>query len=137
MPTGRLDARAPRGGVDRRLPAPARGRAGLHVVLAERGQRLPDRPGVPERRAAATPGALPLRLGPPRPPRRERPRRDAPRPHRLTSRSLLPRELPAVREGVSCEATPEGRTRGVLPVRRACGRGRQRSSWALIEPPAS
>ena len=30
-----------------------------------------------------------------------------------------------------CEAAPDSRTRGVLPVRRACGRGRQRSRWAF------
>src|SRR3990172_3370455 len=35
-------------------------------------------------------------------------------------------------EGPRCEAAPEGRTRGVLAVRRACGRGGQRSRWALI-----
>ena len=35
-------------------------------------------------------------------------------------------------EGPRCEAAPDGRTRGVLAVRRACGRGRQRSRWALI-----
>src|SRR5207249_1776352 len=36
------------------------------------------------------------------------------------------------REGSRCEATPEGPARGVLRVRRARGRGRQRSRWALI-----
>src|SRR5262245_46214541 len=35
-------------------------------------------------------------------------------------------------KGSRCEAAPDGRTRGVLPVRRACGRGRQRSRWALF-----
>src|SRR3989442_10116935 len=35
------------------------------------------------------------------------------------------------REGPSCEAAPEGCTRGVLSVRRACSRARQRSRWTL------
>jgi hypothetical protein len=36
------------------------------------------------------------------------------------------------REGSSGEAAPEGRAGGVLSVRRARGRRRQRSRWALI-----
>src|SRR4029077_7741939 len=36
------------------------------------------------------------------------------------------------REGVSCEAAPDGGLRGVHSVRRAGHRGRQRSRWPLI-----
>src|SRR5437867_6583015 len=39
---------------------------------------------------------------------------------------------PGRREGSSGKAAPDGCTRGVLSVRWACSRGRQRSRWALI-----
>src|SRR5438046_2004855 len=59
----------------------------------------------------------------------------APRPRSVRPcrpRGSSPVLLGERREGSSRKAAPDGCTRGVVSLRRACSRGRQRSRWALL-----
>jgi Endonuclease/Exonuclease/phosphatase family len=61
---GGMDRGSRPGGLARRLPPSPRRRACLHMVLAQRGQRLPPGSGLRQRRAPPRPRRRPLRLGP-------------------------------------------------------------------------